>query len=135
MELNQIYEDLQPYVGEDNLFYDLKLDNNCVRIFTNFVDCVNDCIELCISMHKGVLIVTDGGYTKFNFECYGLTSENFKKAFYQNYHYDSISIYKNDITNKYEGILSIVDILTVILGMYGSLETIREKGYNDCKRV
>ena len=108
MNLNQIYEDLQPYVGENNLFYDLKLDNNCVRVFTNFVDCVNDGIELHILINKGVPIVTDGGYTTFNFSCYGLIYEQFKKVFYQNYHYDSISIYKNGITNKYEGILSII---------------------------
>ena len=125
MGLNQIYEDLQPYVGENNLFYDLKLDNNCVKVFTNFVDCVNDCIELDILINKGVPIVTDDGYTKFNFDCYGLTNKQFKKAFYQNYHYDSISVHNDVINNKYEGILSIVEIINVILGMYGSLETIR----------
>lgn len=125
MELNQIYEDLQTYKGEDNLFYDLKINDSYIQIFTNFLDCVNDCIELDILINKGVPIVTDDGYTKFNFDCYGLTNEQFKKAFYQNYHYDSISVYKYDITNKYGGILSIVEILNVILGMHGSLETIR----------
>mgnify|MGYP001342995397 CR=1 FL=1 len=124
--LNQIYEDLQPHKGEDNLFYDLKINNRCIQIFTNFVDCVNDCIELHILINKGVPIVTDYGHTKFNFDCYGLTNKQFKKAFYQNHHYDSISVHKDVINNKYKGILSIVDILNAILGMYGSLETIRE---------
>jgi hypothetical protein len=125
MNLNQIYEDLQPYKGEDNLFYDLKINDSYIQIFTNFLDCVNDCIELDILINKGVPIVTDDGYTKFNFDCYGLADKQFKKAFYQNYHYASISVHNGDISNKYKGILSIVDILNVILGMYGSLETIR----------
>lgn len=125
MGLNQIYEDLQPYKGEDNLFYDLKIDDRYIQVFTNFVDCVNDCIELDILINKGVPIVIDGGYTKFNFDCYGLADKQFKKVFYQNHHYGSISIYKNSITNRYQGILSIIEILNVILGMYGSLETIR----------
>lgn len=125
MELNQIYKDLQPYVGDNNLFYDLKMNDRHIQVFTNFVDCVNDCIELGILINKGVPIVIDGKYTKFNFDCYGLTGKQFKKVFYQNYHYDSVSVHDDVINNKYEGILSIIEILNVILGMYGSLETIR----------
>lgn len=91
---------------------------------TRFLDIVNDNVSLYIMEHDGQLIVTDDGYTKFNFDCY-TQGKLFPVAVELAKRMDSISlIHGNELINPYTGAESLTDMLTTILMLYGHLERI-----------
>ena len=121
MKLNDIMDELigNPFIDS----IELTTNKNGLKYIvmnTNFLDNINDSICLYIEDKNGKLIVSDDGYTSFNYSCCG-QNNLFKESFKRNVKNGNIKLNKDEITTEYKDPTDICDILSTILMMYGYL--------------
>ena len=133
IKLNDILDELigNPFIDS----IELTTNKNGLKYIvmnTNFLDSVNDSICLYIEDKNGKLIVSDDGYTSFNYSCFD-QNNLFKESFKRNVKKSNIKLNKDEITTEYKDPTDICDILSTILMMYGYLQRIIDTAKVDNK--
>lgn len=102
-----------------------ETDELGLRLYTTFMDDINDDIALDIIKIDDEWVITDSGYTNFEFQCHGLSDLYFKDAFKRLKFSNDLEIRDDELVvslkdvPKTEIIPSILRLIQIMLNMFG----------------